>query len=377
MAEPLRLFILAGEPSGDRIGARLVEDLRDHTELTLHGVGGTALAEAGLQSLFDMDELAVMGFSDVLRRLPALLKRVRDVADAIERAKPDIVVLIDAQEFSYRVAKLVRRRDRSLPIVLYVAPSVWGWRPGRARKIAPVFTEVLAVLPHEPRVMKALGGPPTRYVGHPALDDFAAGDDAKRRSGRMLLLPGSRAGEVRRSLSTILGAAKLMLAGHPKMSFTLATLPTLEIGIRQAVNASGLDVAIVTDRDATRAAMQQAELALAVFGTVTLELALSGTPMVGLYVADGIQPWLYDRIRPKFLALPNIITDAALVPELPLRRPEPGRLAETALALLHDPSALAAQKTGFAAMRAEMRDGTADSPRVPAAERVLALAGRG
>src|SRR5690606_10820914 len=163
------VFILAGEASGDRIGANLMAGLKGRRpELAITGVGGDAMEGEGLSSLFPMDDLAVMGYRDVILRLPLLLWRARQVASAILRQRPDVVVLIDAQVFSKVVAKSLRRRGYKGPIILYVAPAVWAWGAERARKLAGIFDEILSVLPFEPEAMRRLGGPETAYVGHPA-----------------------------------------------------------------------------------------------------------------------------------------------------------------------------------------------------------------
>ena len=191
MADPIRLFILAGEPSGDRIGADLVRRLRIHRPVTLTGVGGDQLAGEGLGSLYPMSDLSVMGIQDVLRRAPLLLWRIRQTVNAILAATPDVVVLIDSQVFCQTVARQLRKRDYKGQIILYVAPSVWAYKPERASLLKPLYDEVLAVLPFEPAVMKRLDGPTTTYVGHPALEHTSLRPNQPER-GPLLLLPGSR-----------------------------------------------------------------------------------------------------------------------------------------------------------------------------------------
>ncbi|MEX0627836.1 MAG: lipid-A-disaccharide synthase [Cucumibacter sp.] len=372
----MRLFILAGEPSGDRIGAALVTALRQRTVIELTGIGGPALGEAGLESIFPMHDLSVMGYTDVLARLPLLLWRLNQTVAAIRRTRPDIVVLIDAQEFSYRVGRAVRRFALGLPILLYVAPTVWGWKPERAGMIAPIFTEVLAVFPFEPAAMARLGGPPTSYVGHPAIGRLGAAPAPGREADLLALLPGSRPGEVRRHLPMLIETAALLRADMPELRFVLPTLPMLEPMVRAAAKTRGLDVAIVTGRGEAEAAMRRAMMAVAAMGTVTLELAAAGTPMVAFYVADRIQPRLYDRIRPRFVSLPNILLDRPVVEELLFRAPDAIRLAKGALRLLRDPDARQAQRRAFAEIRQLMAQGLPDAPRVDAADRVLALTRR-
>lgn len=371
MAEPLRLFVLAGEASGDRIGADLVRRLRSRTELEVAGVGGTELAGAGLRSLFPMSDLSVMGWSDVLVRLPLLLWRARQVAEAIIRGKPDVVVLIDSQVFVRVVAERVRRAGSRVPMLLYVAPAVWAWAPERAAKLRPLFDEVLAVLPFEPRVMAELGGPPTSYVGHPALTQPMRGQQPER--GPLLLLPGSRVGELKRHLG-LMRAGVEALRDHPKVSgFVLPTLRGIRDQLAAEVAGWPAPVEVVTG-PARDAVVAEAVGAFAVSGTVTLELAMAGVPMVVTYVGDRGQAKRYARLeKPPMVALPNIIAGREVVPELLFPGEADTAKAGPALrALLDDPAAIAAQLAAFREVRTLMQKGAPEAPLVDAAERVLA-----
>lgn len=374
MARPLRIFVLAGEASGDRIGADLIRRLRLRTEVEPYGVGGAELAAEGLDSLFPMADLAVMGWSDVLRRLPLLLWRARQTARDIVAQRPDAVVLIDAQVFSATVARQVRRAGSKVPMLLYVAPSVWAWRPERAAQLVPLFDEVLAVLPFEPRVMAELGGPPTSFVGHPAL---ASGGMRHQQpdKGPLLLLPGSRSGELKRHMGLMRAAAEA-LVGHPRVTeFLLPTLNALAEGLRAEVSDWPVPVRVVTgaERDA---AFEKALAAYAVTGTVTLELALAGIPMVATYVGDRQQAKRFLKVgRPLHIALPNIVAGTTIVPELLFPAgPQPERVGPALKALLEDPSAIEAQIEGFRAIRALMEKGAPEAPLVDPADRVLARA---
>ncbi len=374
MAEPLRVFALAGEASGDRIGADLVRRLRGRTKVAVTGVGGAELAAEAVESLFPMSDLSVMGWSDVLLRLPLLLWRARQVANAIVRGEPDVVVLIDSQVFSRVVAERVRRAGSRVPMLLYVAPAVWVWAPERAARLTPLFDEVLAVLPFEPKVMADLGGPPTRYVGHPALSRQAMREGQPER-GPLLLLPGSRTGELKRHLGLMRTAVEA-LRDHPRISgFVLPTLDHLREGLLAEVAGWSAPVEVVTgaSRDA---AFSAAVGAFAVSGTVTLELAMAGVPMVVTYVGDRGQAKRYAQLKkPPMVGLPNIIAGREVVPELLF----PGevdltRVAPALRGLLDDPDAIAAQHAAFREIRVLMQKGAPEAPLVDPAERVLAVA---
>lgn len=370
MADPLRLFILAGEPSGDRIAADLVDRLRRRGDVRLSGIGGEALAGRGLRTLFPMHELSVMGWADVLPRLPLLLWRARQTARAIVRSKPDVAVLVDAQVFSALVARQVRAAGARTPLLLYVAPAVWAWKPERAAKLRPLFDEILAVLPFEPRVLAELGGPPGHYVGHPALASFAFRGEVPAR-GPLLLLPGSREGELRRHLPLMRGVAERFRA-HPRVTDLVLPTPR-HMAERVLAETSGwhASVTVVSTDEAKRDAFAGAAAACAVTGTVTLELALAGVPMVTTYVADKGQARRWVKYRVRFASLPNAILERELVPEMLFLEPDAGRLEAAVGALLDDPQAVAAQLAGFRDIRALMEEGAPEAPLSDPAERVL------
>lgn len=370
MPERMKLFILAGEPSGDRVGADLVDRLRARTELELSGVGGEALIGKGLKSLFPMSELSVMGWADVLPRLPLLLWRVRQTAQAIIRSKPDVAVLVDAQVFSALVARQVRAAGVKTPLLLYVAPAVWAWKPERAPKLKPLFDEVLAVLPFEPKVLAELGGPPSRYVGHPALQMFPSRAAIPDR-GPVLLLPGSREGELRRHLPLMRSVVERFM-GHPRVTgFVLPTPGAMAGRVNAEVGSWYVPVQVVSSEAEKSAAFRDAIAACAVTGTVTLELALAGVPMVATYVADAGQARRWVKYRVRFASLPNAILDRELVPEVLFTVPEPSRIELPLQSLLDDEAAVAAQLAGFREIRTLMENGAPEAPLADPAERVM------
>jgi lipid-A-disaccharide synthase len=371
MAEPLKLFILAGEPSGDRIAADLVRRLRQRGPVELSGVGGGELTGEGLASLYPMEDLSVMGISDVLRRLPLLLWRVEQTARAILKKRPDITVLVDAQEFSLRVAKRLRRGGLKKPVLLYVAPSVWARHPERAKALKPFFDEVLAVLPFEPAVMARLEGPVTRYVGHPALAETL--ESPLVRTGRKIaLLPGSRPGELRRHLPLLRSAAEKLAARGDVDGFYLPTLPALAQALAAEVAGWSVPVRVIGDRAERLALYAETALALTCAGTAALELALAGVPMVVTYVMDGAQARKFDEFGRPPVGLPNIILGETVTPEVIFDGIDVEKLIEPATSLLDFPAERLAQTKAFARLTLLMEQGTADAPREDPADRVLA-----
>src|SRR3984893_4975276 len=208
--QDLSIVLVAGEESGDQLGAPLMRALKERTggRVRLAGVGGREMAAEGLASPVPIDELAIIGFAAIPRRLPLILRRIRDTAALVVAARPDALVIIDSPDFTHRVARRVRALAPSIPILGYASPSVWAWRPGRARAMRGYVDHVLALLPFEPRAHERLGGPPCTYVGHPLLEQLAklrpSPQEAERRLAGtpvVLAFPGSRSGEIRRLLA--------------------------------------------------------------------------------------------------------------------------------------------------------------------------------
>ena len=364
----ITLFVLAGEHSGDRLGADLVRRLRTRLPVDLYGVGGGELAAEGMRPIFPMGDLSVMGFWDVLWRMPLLLWRISETVRAILSLAPDGVVLIDAQVFSRMVAKRLRRSGFRRPILLYVCPSVWGRAPERAVRLVPLFDEVMAVLPFEPAVMERLGGPRTRYVGHPS------SLEAQPRTGsagqRVALLPGSRPGELRLHLPLLRAVAE-SLAHRQDLSFFMPTLPALAAGLTESVRDWPVAVEIVADRSKRGALYNDTLLAVTVAGTATLELALACVPMVVTFVMDAPQARAFQRLSQPQVSLPNIILNAHVVPEIVLGRPDPAPLVAAVTALANSEEARAVQQRAFTDLLAMMEEGVPGAPREDPAERVL------
>jgi lipid-A-disaccharide synthase len=352
---PVRIFLVAGEPSGDRLGAQLMAALkRRFGDVTFSGIGGDAMAGEGLRSLFPMRELTLMGFAEVLPHLPRLLRRLRQTVTAIGAERPDLVVTIDSPGFNGRL--LDRLRDQPIATAHYGAPAVWAWRPGRLRHWVGRADRLLAILPFEPPIFTA-AGIDCHYVGHPVLEEpltVAQGIEFRRRqqfadTDRVVgLLPGSRRSELRHILPVLRDAADRILQAEPRAQFLLPTLPALAAELRSALSTWRAKPRLIDREVDRRGALAACDLALAASGTVTLELASVGTPMVIVYRAGWISSVIARRlIRVRYVGLPNLLLDRPLVPELLQEACEPVALAKHALTLLGDPEARAQQKAGL------------------------------
>lgn len=361
---PLVLGIVAGEASGENLAVDLVDTITARTGHApkLVGVGGDRLRERGLSSVFDASEIAIMGLSAVIAGLPRLVMRINQTVRVLIEARPDAIVFIDSPDFSHRVARRVKRALPDVPIVKYVAPTVWAWRPGRARKMAGQIDHVLAILPFEPEAMERLGGPPTHYVGHPlAVDErlAAAWREREARPARapgeafnLLVLPGSRTGEVTSLLPDFAKTVRLLHERGQKFRVHMPTLPKLVKRLRAETGNWPVTPNItVTDEDKL-AAFRIADAALAASGTVLLELALAGVPAISCYKPDpAMRPFL-GLITIWSAALPNIISDRPLIPEYIGMSVRPGMLARQIETLVEPGSPLAKlQVNGFRHMR--------------------------
>jgi lipid-A-disaccharide synthase len=387
----LTIVLIAGEESGDQLGAPLMRALRERTggRVRFAGVGGRAMAAEGLASPFPIDDLAIIGFAAIPRQLPLILRRIRDTADLVVVAAPDALVIIDSPDFTHRVARRVRAAAPSIPIVDYVSPSVWAWRPGRARAMRGYVDHVLALLPFEPRAHQRLGGPPCTYVGHPLLEQIArlrpSPLEAERRLAGppvVLAFPGSRGGEIRRLLAIFGQALGNLRAGPEPPDIVLPTLPQLRERITAGTANWPLRPRILIDPQEKQAAMRVARAALAKSGTVTLELALAGVPMVAAYKVSLIEEIVARlAIQLPSVILPNLILEENVVPEFLQRDCTPQNLGDALVPLMSASPQRRRQIEAFARLDAVMRierkagaDGAAATPSERAAEVVLAIA---
>ena len=347
-SRPLSIHLVAAEESGDALGAALARALaaRAGGAAKLAGVGGRAMAAAGILSPFPIDDLAIVGLTAIPRRLPMILRRIRETADAIIAAAPDVLVIIDSPDFTHRVARRVRRLAPSIPILDYVSPSVWAWRPGRARAMRTYVDCVLAILPFEPAAHIRLGGPPCFYVGHPLIERTSElrpnGDEALRRRADpplVLVLPGSRSSEIRRLLSIFGAALARVSARIGPMELVLPTVPHLAAAVHAGVAGWAVVPRIVVEPAEKWAAFRSARAALAASGTVTLELALAGVPTVAAYRLTLIEE-LIARLagigQLTSVILANLVIGENVVPEFLQRDCVPERIADALTLLFSD-----------------------------------------
>ncbi|MDR6102453.1 lipid-A-disaccharide synthase [Agrobacterium larrymoorei] len=325
----LKLAVVAGEVSGDLLGADLVRALKTQFpgQVELFGVGGEQLTAQGVTSLFDYSELSIMGFTQVLKKLPQLISRIKETANAIIAYKPDALLIIDSPDFTHRVAKRVRKALPNLPLVNYVCPSVWAWKEYRATAMLSYVDHVLALLPFEPEAMQRLGGPTTTFVGHQLSVDVDVLAVRAARTLRpvptageartILLLPGSRSTETTRLMEPFKQAAQAFVERNGPTRFVLPTVPRQEQRIRDLAASwhESIRPEIDTDTAFKWRCFAEADAAIAASGTVILELALCHVPVVSVYKTDWIFTMLSKRVKTWTGALPNLIADYAVVPE--------------------------------------------------------------
>jgi lipid-A-disaccharide synthase len=385
-----RLFFLAGEPSGDKLGAALIAALRELVpEIELSGVGGPAMAAEGLVSLFPMEELSVMGLAEVLPRYPALRRRLHQAARAVTDMAPDALVTIDSPDFSLRLAGLARRANPGLRTIHYVAPSVWAWRPGRAARMAKVVDHVLALLPFEPPYMQA-AGMTCDFVGHPVVaEPQASAEEAiafRVRHGipagapLILTLPGSRSGEVTRLAPRFGETLRLIAAQMPEARAVVPTVPHLAERVTGLTANWPCSPVVIDPRSAPpgekRAAFAAADVALAASGTVSLELAAAGLPMViGYDMAPLTWAIMKRMVRLETVTLVNLVSETRAVPEFLGPACRPGPMAEVLTRLLTDPEARAAQEIAIERTMERLGRG-GEPPGRRAAKSVLAALAR-
>jgi lipid-A-disaccharide synthase len=351
-----RIVLVAGEPSGDVLGARLMTALRRATggKLRLEGIGGEQMIAEGLASRFPMQELSHMGLVELLPHLPLLRRRLQETTAWLREEPPDVLVTIDAPGFCLRLAEQLR--ETRIPRLHYVAPSVWAWKPGRALKLARLVDHLLALLPFEPPYFTPHGLACT-YVGHPALETMAgtpAGAAFRARHGiaveapLLCVLPGSRRSELNRLLPIFAETVRRLAARHAGLRVVLPTVAGVASLAEAGAQSFGVPVTIVTEPGMKRDTFAASDAALAASGTVAVELAVVGTPAVIAYRANPISVAIARRmIKVKYASLVNLLLDRAATPEFLQENCRPEKLVEALDRLLGDPAARGAQQAAY------------------------------
>jgi lipid-A-disaccharide synthase len=373
-AGPL-IFLVAGEPSGDLLGASLMAALREETggRVRFAGVGGELMIRQGLDSRFAIRDLAVMGFFEVLPHLFIILRRLRETVAAVKALRPAVVVTIDSPSFTLEVAE--RLKGQGIPLIHYVAPQVWAWKAWRARSVARYLDHLLALLPFEPPHFER-HGLATHFVGHPAVEGApsppAAGPEAASGSPCLAVLPGSRRGEVAKLLPVFGEVVRALAARYPGLRVVIPTVETVDDLVRARVADWPVPVEVVRDAEAKAEAFAGATAALAASGTVALELAVAGVPTVVAYRFAGVVGLLPPSLlRVPFVSLVNLIAGREVQPEFLQRRCRAAEILPAIERLLQDPAARAAQREGCRGV-VEALTPAEGSPSRAAARRILA-----
>jgi lipid-A-disaccharide synthase len=381
---PLRIALVVGEESGDQLGAGLIDAVRRRRpDAEFVGLAGGRMAARGMRSIFPLADVAVMGLGAVLAHLPRIVGRVHRTVGEVLAARPDVLVIIDSPDFTHAVAKRVARRRPNLPIIDYVSPTVWAWRAYRARRMRGYIDHVLALLPFEPEAHRQLGGPACTYVGHPLierLEELRPGRGERRPLSErpvLLVLPGSRCTEISRLMQPLGEAVTRVAAVRPDVELLLPAVEHLAEEIAVRVASWKRQPQLVFGEAEKFAAFRRAHAALAASGTVTLELALSGVPMVVAYRVDPVARRLKRFITVPSIVLANLVLGENAVPEFLDEDGSPEVLAQETLALLSDTETRRAQLAAFERLHTLMLLPGGTMPSDRAAEIVIEAAERG
>lgn len=379
------VFIVAGEHSGDALGGKLMAALKARLgadNVTFAGVGGEDMEAQGLTSLYPISDVAVMGPAAILRALPLIYRRVHQTVDAIVAQNPDVLVIIDSPEFTHPIAKRVRRRAPHIAIVDYVSPSIWAWRPGRAKRMRGYIDSVLALLPFEPGAHRRLGGPNCVYVGHPLSERIAeirSADGAalarllglKPDAPVLLVLPGSRRSEVSHLIDVFGATVAKLKARFPDLAVIIPAVPHLRATIEERARDWAVAPHLIGNGVEKFAGMRLARAALAASGTVTLELAIAGTPSVVAYRVDRIMVPLRFLLKVESVVLANLVAGRNVYPEYLQERCTADLMTPAVAELLEDTPARRVQVDALSDVPARMSI-DAESPSLAAADAVIA-----
>lgn len=376
-------YLVAGEASGDVIGAGLIRALRFiYPDAEFRGVGGNRMEAEGMHSLFPMHEISIMGFVEIISGIFRVWRRIKMTAEDIKNNRPDAVITIDAQSFSRRVAMACQaERASGIKFVQYVAPSVWAYKPERAVWFSRLYDLMLCILPFETGYFDDVGLK-SCFVGHPVLEEEVDGNGDAFRGDRgipdnmplVALFPGSRRSEIKKHMPLFQQTIGLLNRNHPKLQCVILALPSLEREIRAWASSWPVPLHVVTSLDEKPGMLAACDVALSKSGTVTLELAMAGLPMVVVHKVNALSMWLIRRmIRVRFATLMNILQGREVVPEVLQELAKPVILENELNRLLKDEAAVAEQKEAVAAALEKLKPDVGASPSNAAARTITDL----
>ena len=359
----LKIYLIAGEPSGDLLGSRLMRALKQKTEnkIKFYGVGGDTMEAEGLKSLFDISDLAVMGLVEVLPSIPKILGLIKRTVTDIERVKPDVVITVDSWSFSSRIHKALRKKNLNIPQVHYVAPLVWAWKKKRAKTMYKYIDLLLTLFPYEPKYFTPYHLQ-AEFVGHPVIESEVVHADASQFRKKykisddkkiITVLPGSRKNEVSKLLPVFLQAVAKLQEENKNYFFVIPTVKTVSENVKKMVKASGQKILIVENQNDRYGAFRSSSAAIAASGTVALELAICDVPHIIAYKVSPLTALLVKRfLKIEFVNLSNILIGREIVPELLQERCVSGNIAAYIQHFINqDDDWYEKQKEGFAKVR--------------------------
>lgn len=378
----MKYYLIAGEPSGDSLGARLMQAIRKQDfGAQFFGIGGDSMQEQGLTSQFNISELAVMGLAEVVPSIPKILRRIKETVEHIQQVKPDVIITIDSWSFSARIHKKIRASRLGIPQVHYVAPQVWAWKKKRARTMYKYIDLLLTLFPNEPRYFTPYHLD-AEFVGHPVIESVIVNGEQdkgkfKQKYGikgkLMLVLPGSRHNEVERLLPDFLEVVKLMHSKYDDIDYVIPTVSTVAEHVKRLVIESGLPIRVIEGEDERRLAFQDADVAIAASGTVALELAIVKVPHIIAYKVPKLTEWLAKRfLHIQFVNLSNILLGREIVPELLQQDCNPSNILQYVERFLNQQPPYNRQMEGFEQVRQLLGMGE-QTPSDNVAEAILKL----
>lgn len=378
------IFLLAGEASGDNLGAKLMRAIKEaEPQVKFSGVGGPQMEALGLQSLFPMGELSLLGFAEIIPHIPHLLKRIEQTADNIEKLNPDIIVTIDAPAFNTRVARKLKERGNKIKRVHYVAPSVWAYKPKRAEKVAALYDHLLTLLPFEPPYFDKVGLPCT-FVGHPIIEDEFSGGKGElfrqkhgiyKKAPTIYMMPGSRESELKRLLPIFVETLSILNEDLDGLHAIILAADGFEKKIDKEFAAINVAHTVITNRRENKIdALAASDIGLVKSGTGSLELALAGVPMVVTYKVNRLSAWVLRRmINVSYVNIINLLLDAPVIPELLQEDCKPEYLAAALASLLDNRDARRNQLINSQKALHMLSPGQMTTPSRKAAETILGL----